>query len=356
MKKVLILFGGVSSEHEVSCVSASYVINNIPRDKYEVIALGITKGGEWFLFSGDASLLPDDKWIKSGECKKAVISPDRDDHGIIVFDGDKIEKIHIDACFPVLHGKNGEDGTMQGLLEISGIPYVGCNTLSCAVCMDKEFTNTLADAAKINQAKWLYTTCYDYNKAPGEFIKNAIEYLGFPIFVKPANAGSSVGISKVQNENELRVGIDKAFSFDKKVVLEEFIDGFEVECAVIGNLEPMASAVGQIISCNDFYDYDAKYLTDSKLLIPADLSIDKQNEVRAAAVKAYCVLNCTGLSRVDFFVDRKSGEVIFNEINTIPGFTSISMYPKLMEQSGVPYPKLLDKLFKLAIERADNNK
>lgn len=354
MKRVLVLFGGVSSEHEVSCMSASSVINNIPHDKYEVVAIGITKSGEWLLFDGDISLLPDDKWLTSEKCKKAVISPDRSDHGIIVFDNDKINKIHIDACFPVLHGKNGEDGTMQGLLEIAGIPYVGCNVLSCAVCMDKEFTNTLADAADIKQAKWCSITSHEYKKSQAAFLNKAADYLGFPIFVKPANAGSSVGISKAKNENELRDAIDKAFLFDKKVVLEEFIDGFEVECAVIGNTEAMASAIGQIVSCNEFYDYDAKYLTDSTLLIPADLPIDKQNEVRAAAVKAYTALNCTGLSRIDFFVERKSGEVVFNEINTIPGFTSISMYPKLMEQSGVPYPKLLDKLFKLAIERADN--
>lgn len=353
MKKVLVLFGGVSSEHEVSCISASYVINNIPRDKYEVCAVGITKGGEWFLFEGDSSLLPNDKWLSSN-CKKAIISPDRSDHGVIVFDNGSIEKIYIDVCFPVLHGKNGEDGTMQGLLEISGIPYVGCSTLSCSVCMDKEFTNTLADAAKIKQAKWLHINKYAYNKASGEFIKRAKDYLGFPIFVKPANAGSSVGITKALNENDLKNGIDKAFQYDCKVVLEEFIDGFEVECAVIGNREPMASAIGQILSCNEFYDYDAKYLTDSKLLIPADLPVEKQNEIRAAAVTAYNVLNCTGLSRVDFFVDRKNGNVIFNEINTIPGFTSISMYPKLMEQSGIPYPKLLDRLFKLAIERSEN--
>lgn len=354
MKKVLVLFGGVSSEYEVSCVSAYNVINHIPHDKYEVYAIGITKDGEWFLFDGDAALLPDDKWLECGNCKKAVISPDRNDHGIIIFDDEKIKKIHIDACFPVLHGKNGEDGTMQGLLEISGIPYIGCNTLSAAVCMDKEFTNTLADAAGIKQAKWLHTNEYSYAKASEEFVKKAVDYLGFPIFVKPANAGSSVGISKAVDEAGLKNGIKNAFQYDKKVVLEEFIDGFEVECAVIGNREPMASAVGQILPCNDFYDYDAKYISDSKLLIPADLTLEKQNEVRAVAVAAYTALNCTGLSRVDFFVDRKNGDVIFNEINTMPGFTQISMYPKLMEQSGVPYPKLLDKLFKLAIERSEN--
>ena len=350
MKKVLVLFGGVSSEHDVSCVSASYVVSNIPRDKYEVCPLGITKEGEWFLFEGDVSLLPEDKWIKSGKCTKALLSPDRKDHGITVFRESGPEKIHIDVCFPVMHGKNGEDGTIQGLLELSGIPYVGCGVLASSVCMDKAVTNTLADQAGIAQAKWLATDVNEYRENCTEFIKKAEATLGYPIFVKPANAGSSVGITKAHDESELREALEKAFSCDRKAVLEEFVDGFEVECAVIGNYRPMASCIGQIISCNEFYDYTAKYVSDSRLLIPAELPEDKQNEVRKDAVRAFKTLGCTGLSRVDFFVRKSDGRVMFNEINTIPGFTSISMFPKLMEQSGVPYPKLLDKLFKLAAE------
>lgn len=352
MKKVLVVFGGVSSEHDVSCVSASNVIENIPRDKYEVFAIGITKGGEWFLYEGEPSLLPQDKWLSSGKCVKAVISPDRDDRGILVFRKDRVEKITIDVVFPVMHGKNGEDGTIQGLLELAGIPFVGCDALSSACCMDKAVTNTLADSQGIRQAKWLSIIKQNYIKDGSAFIDKAIEYLGFPIFVKPANAGSSVGISKANDEKTLREAIDKAFLQDRKVVLEEFVDGYEVECAVLGNYEPMPTVVGQIIPANEFYDYEAKYNDDnSRLLIPADLSLEKQEEVREAAVKAYNALGCSGLSRVDFFVTKKDGVVMFNEINTIPGFTSISMYPKLSEQSGIPYPKLLDRLFKLAQEK-----
>ncbi|MEG2719917.1 MAG: D-alanine--D-alanine ligase family protein [Oscillospiraceae bacterium] len=354
MKKVLVIFGGVSSEHDVSTVSASNVIDNIPCKSYEVYSIGITKDGEWYLYEGKSSLLPNDKWVESGKCTKAIISPDRADGGILVFRKSGIEKIKIDAVFPVLHGKNGEDGAIQGFLELAGIPFVGCDMLSSACSMDKAITNTLADDAKISQAKWRAIDEYNYKKSQKEFVDEAIEYLGFPIFVKPANAGSSVGITKAKDKKELINGIDVAFSCDRKIVLEEFIDGVEVECAVIGNNEPMASVVGEIIPENDFYDYESKYESSiSKLYIPARLSLEKQNEVRTAAVAAFTALSCSGLSRVDFFVRKSDGEVIFNEINTIPGFTEISMYPKLMEQSGVPYPKLLDRLFKLAIARKE---
>lgn len=351
MKNVLVLFGGFSSEHEISCVSASYVINNIPRESYTVYTIGISKEGEWFLYEGDTALLDGDRWLDSGKCVKAVLSPDRTDHGILVFRGSTAERIHIDVCFPVLHGKNGEDGTMQGLLEIAGIPCVGCGTLSSAMCMDKAVTNMVADAMGVRQAKWLAIERSAYAKAQSAFINRAAEYLQYPIFVKPANAGSSIGISKAQDEQALRAAVELAFSYDKKIVLEAFVDGFEVECAVLGNEEPMASAVGQIIPCNSFYDYEAKYQAESRLLIPAELPPERQNEVREAAVEIYKALGCRGLARVDFFVEKDSGKVVFNEINTIPGFTPISMYPKLLEQSGVPYPKLLDRLFKLAAER-----
>ena len=239
MKKVLVLFGGVSSEHDVSCVSASYVVSNIPRDKYEVCPLGITKEGEWFLFEGDVSLLPEDKWIKSGKCTKALLSPDRKDHGITVFRESGPEKIHIDVCFPVMHGKNGEDGTVQGLLQLAQIPYVGCDATSSGVCMDKAVANAVADAFGINQAKWCAFTQYDFNKNRQECIDTAVYKLGFPIFVKPANAGSSVGITKAHDIPELIEAMNVAFNEDKKAVLEEFIDGHEVECAVLGMQFPL---------------------------------------------------------------------------------------------------------------------
>ena len=351
MKKVLVIFGGASSEYEVSLNSASSVIKNIPGDKYEVLKMGITRQGEWFLFSGSADDLPGDKWLADpSKLTPAVVSPDRACHGIIRTATGETEKI--DVIFPVLHGKNGEDGTIQGLFQLSGIPYVGCDTLGSAVCMDKAMTNTIADCYGIAQAKWRATDRYSYRKAPEKTLDDVIGYLGFPIFVKPANAGSSVGITKAGSREELAKAIETAFEHDKKVVFEEGIDGYEVECAVLGNEEPVASVIGEIVPCNDFYDYDAKYLANrTELHIPARLPAEKSEEVREAACRAYRALGCAGMARVDFFVRKSDGAVLLNEPNTLPGFTSISMYPKLFEASGVPYSELLDRLICLAAER-----
>ena len=352
MKKALIIFGGASSEHFVSCVSASYVISHIPTDKYDVVTVGITRDGEWYLYEGDVSLLPEDKWLTSGKCTKAVLSPDRKDKSLIVFRENKIEKIKIDVAFPVLHGKNGEDGTIQGLFELSGIPYVGSDCCSSACCMDKAITNTLADSAGICQAKWLSCVAEKYRDIKDSFLKKAEEYLGYPIFVKPANAGSSVGVSKAVDRASLEKAMEVAFKEDRKVVLEEFIDGYEVECAVLGNRDARAMSVGQIKPANEFYDYEAKYENDnSELYIPAHIPEETMEEVRRTAVRAYTVLGCSGLSRVDFFVTKKDGRVVFNEINTIPGFTPISMYAKLCEHSGISYSQLVDRLLMLAQER-----
>lgn len=352
MKKALIIFGGASSEHFVSCVSASYVISNIPTDKYDVVTVGITRDGEWYLYEGDVSLLPEDKWLTSGKCTKAVLSPDRKDKSLIVFRDDKVEKIKIDVAFPVLHGKNGEDGTIQGLFELSGIPYVGSDCCSSACCMDKAITNTLADSAEICQAKWLSCIKEEYSDIKDEFLKKAEDYLGYPIFVKPANAGSSVGVSKAVDRASLEKAMEVAFKEDRKVVLEEFIDGFEVECAVLGNADAQAMTVGQIKPANEFYDYEAKYENDnSELYIPAHIPEETIEEVRRMAVRVYKELGCSGLSRVDFFVTKKDGRVVFNEINTIPGFTPISMYAKLCEYSGISYSQLVDRLLMLAQER-----
>lgn len=350
-KKVLVLFGGVSSEHEVSLVSASSVISRIPADKYDIKAMGITRDGRFLLYSGDPALLPESRWLEDeSKLEKAIISCDRSHHGIIHLESGEIE--YIDVVFPVLHGKNGEDGTMQGLLEISGIPYVGCDTASSAICMDKAVTNAMADFVGIPQAKWAAFGEAAYYAEKNALLRDAAEKLGFPIFVKPANAGSSVGISMASDMAELEKACDLAFTHDKKVVLEESIVGYEVECAVLGNEDPVASIPGEIVACNDFYDYDAKYLANkSELHIPARLSAEKLEEVRKTAIKAYSALGCAGLARVDFFVRKSDGLVMLNETNTIPGFTSISMYPKLFEASGIPYSELLDKLINYAIER-----
>lgn len=352
MKKALIIFGGASSEHFVSCVSAAYVISNIPTDKYDVVTVGITRDGEWYLYEGDVSLLPEDKWLESGKITKAVLSPDRKDKSLIVFRDGKAEKIKIDVAFPVLHGKNGEDGTIQGLFELSGIPYVGSDCCSSACCMDKAITNTLADSAEIAQAKWLSCIKEEYQSIKDGFLKKAEEYLGYPIFVKPANAGSSVGVSKAVDRASLEKAMETAFNEDRKVVLEEFIDGYEVECAVLGNADAQAMTVGQIKPANEFYDYEAKYENDnSELYIPAHIPEETIEEVRKTAVRVYKELGCSGLSRVDFFVTKKDGRVVFNEINTIPGFTPISMYAKLCEYSGISYSQLVDRLLMLAQER-----
>ncbi len=352
MKKVLVLFGGVSSEHDVSLNSASSVIKNIPAEKYEVIPMGITKDGRCYIYNGSPDMLPDGKWLADKEnLEPAVISSDRAHHGIIrLGNGAEIERI--DVVFPVLHGKNGEDGTMQGLLEIAGIPYVGCGTAASSACMDKAVTNALADFYGIPQAKWVAFDKHAYSGDKAALLANAAEKLGFPIFVKPANAGSSVGISKAKNLEELEAACEKAFEHDKKLVLEEGVVGMEVEVAVLGNEEPAASVVGEVVPCNEFYDYDAKYLAnESELHIPARLPEEKLKAVQAQAIRAYRALGCEGFTRVDFFVRTSDGEIMLNEPNTIPGFTSISMYPKLWAASGVPYSELLDKLIELAMEK-----
>jgi D-alanine-D-alanine ligase len=344
-----VLFGGASSEHDVSCVSAKGILSNIDKEKYNIVMLGITKNGEWYLFDDDIEMLPNDKWLNSPSLKKAYIVPDSSVGGIVTADG---ETIKLDVVFPVLHGKNGEDGTVQGLLQLAQIPYVGCNATASGSCMDKAVTNAVADAFGIDQAKWHTFTEYEYQKDADKCLDAAIEKLGFPIFVKPANAGSSVGISKAHDRNELKDGIEIAFKEDKKVVLEEFIDGFEVECAVLGNDEPVAAEVGQIVAAAEFYDFDAKYNNpESELHIPALISKEKRDEVRQAAIGAYKALGCEGLSRCDFFVTKGDERVLLNEINTIPGQTPISMYPKLFEAVGVPYAELIDRLINLAIER-----
>ena len=349
-RTVAILFGGVSSEYEVSLLSATSVIRNTPAEKYDIIMLGITKDGRWLRYCGPTELIAEDKWAEAQYVAPAFISPDRSHHGLIVQGKGDNEVIRLDAVFPVLHGKNGEDGTIQGLFEIAGIPYVGCGPLSSAMCMDKAVTHTILSDAGIPQAKWetLWRGGYSFAKAELSLAAK----LNYPMFVKPANAGSSVGISKAHNPAELEAAISLAFGHDDKVVVEEFIDGFEIESAVLGNDEPFVSVLGEIVPCNEFYDYDAKYTNAAtQLFIPARISEEATSEVRTTAAKAYIALGCSGLARIDFFVKRDGSGIILNEPNTIPGFTNISMYPKLMEASGVPYSKLIDKLFTLAIEK-----
>lgn len=352
MKNLLVIFGGCSSEYPVSLRSSASVLRNIDKSKYNVITLGITRQGGWYLYTGDIDSIENDLWYQDDLTTPAVLSPDKNDKALIVLnDMGAYEKIKIDVIFPVLHGKNGEDGTIQGIFELSGIPYVGCGLLASAMCMDKAVTNTLADEAGIDGAKWAAFTEAQYKS--GKIDLNAIENkLGYPIFVKPANAGSSVGITKAHNHSELLVALDIAFENDYKAVLEETLVGREIECAVMGNEEPVASCIGEILPTAEFYDFDAKYVDNSTgLAIPADLPVETSEKVRAAAVNAYLTMGCRGLSRVDFFLCN-DGRICLNEINTLPGFTSISMFPKLFSQVGIPYSELIDKLIEYAEECA----
>lgn len=348
---VAVLFGGASSEHEVSRVSASSVIKNIPGEKYKVYPLGITKSGQWYYYFGDIEDIESGKWEQSDRKTPCLISPNTSYKGLLLLKEGTFEPLPLDAVFPVLHGKNGEDGTMQGLLEISQIPYVGCNTASSAVCMDKALANCIFDYVGINQAKWFAAALHEIKKDLEQVAARAERELGYPVFVKPANTGSSVGISKAKNKQQLTDAIAVALQHDSKVVFEEAIDGIEVEVAVLGNHEPIASVVGEITPANEFYDYEAKYVADSVLTIPARIDKQTEEKVRQTAVKAFLALGCRGLARVDFFVRKKDGAVLLNEVNTIPGFTSISMYPKLFEACGIPYPELLDRLITLAITK-----
>ena len=352
VKNLLVIFGGCSSEYSVSLRSAASVLRNLDSSKYNVITLGITKDGAWYLYNGDVDSIENDCWFNDEDTTPAILSPDKNDKALIVLnDMGAYEKIAIDVIFPVLHGKNGEDGTIQGIFELAGIPYVGCGLLASGMCMDKAVTNTLADAAGIDGAKWAAFTETEYRE--GRVNLAAIEEkLGYPIFVKPANAGSSVGISKAHNHMELLAALDIAFQNDYKAVLEETLVGREIECAVMGNTQPVASCIGEILPTAEFYDFDAKYIDNSTgLAIPADLPESVSEKVRAAAVNAYRTLGCEGLSRVDFFLCN-DGRICLNEINTLPGFTSISMFPKLFGQVGIPYAELLDRLIEYAGERA----
>lgn len=348
---VCILFGGISPEHEVSLRSAESVLNNMDTEKYNIFPVGITKQGQWILFGGtDYSELPTGQWQTNPDNCRAVLSPVRGD-GLLCFAGDTVSRQPVDVVFPVLHGENGEDGAMQGLLQMAGIPYVGSHVSASAVAMDKTLTKLVMDNEGITQAAWLLVRNSDLQKNMDEITANVEMKFSYPVFVKPAGTGSSVGVSKAADREQLKQALIKAGQYDEKILVEEFIDGHEVEIAVLGNDSPVASVVGEIDSGAEFYDYDAKYVTDTSVAyIPARIDEAVAEELREKAVRVYRAIGCRGLSRVDFFVTRKDGKVVFNEINTIPGFTSISMYPKLFVASGIPYGELVDQLLQLAME------
>ena len=353
MKKlnVCVLFGGISPEHAVSLRSAESVLNNMDSKKYNVFPVGITREGKWLLFGAkDYALLPDGVWQSHADNKPATISPVRG-QGLLIFEEDRVTTQSIDVVFPVLHGENGEDGAMQGLLQMAGIPYVGPHVASSAVAMDKTLTKLVVDNAGVPQAAWQLVRSSEMKNRMEPILDDLEARFTYPMFVKPAGTGSSVGVSKASDRVTLEAALLAAGAFDEKILVEEFICGREVEVAVLGNGNPVASICGEIDSGADFYDYDSKYITDtSTAYIPARIPEDVAEQVREAAVKVYSVVGCQGLSRVDFFVTFEENRVVFNEINTLPGFTSISMYPKLFAASGIPYGELIDQLLQLALE------
>ena len=348
---ILIICGGQSAEHEVSLQSTNNVLSAINRDKYDVILVGIDKGGKWnrydpgnFLTDADD---PDKIALSNTGEEVALVSENKKGY-LVSLDGTG-ENTAIDACFPVLHGSFGEDGAIQGLLKMVNIPCVGCDITGSAVCMDKNATKRLLKEAGIPVAEALTFSITD--KETIDF-KTVQKKLGIPLFIKPANLGSSVGINKAKNEEEFYRFVEEAFKYDNQIIIEEFIKGREIECAVLGNENPKASVPGEIIPQMEFYSYEAKYLDSkgAKLQAPVDLDDKTVKEVQELAVKSFKVLCAKGMARADFFLT-EDGRLLVNELNTIPGFTKISMYPRLWELSGIPYPELIEKLIDLAIER-----
>ena len=351
--RIGVIFGGRSGEHEVSLRSAESVINAMDKARYEVVPIGITKEGRWLISANAAALLPE-AVMSSNSHRQVAIIGDPTRQGLTRLDDRErlLSSEPLDAVFPVLHGTYGEDGTIQGLLEMAGVPYVGCGVLASAAGMDKVAMKQLFERAGLTliEYDWFLRSAWEEN--PDVVMKRINRSLGFPVFVKPANLGSSVGISKAANKRELRDAIDDAARYDRKVVVERAVDGREIEVSILGNEHPMASLPGEIITGHEFYDYEDKYIdTTSRTEVPAKLPKKIIDRIQRDGIRAFQAIDGSGLARVDFFVEGGTNRVIINEINTMPGFTSISMYPKLWEASGIPYSELIDRLIQLAIER-----
>ncbi len=342
MKKIIVvLFGGCSSEYAVSLQSAYAVLAHINRKKYEVIPLGITRKGDWFRYNGPYERIEKDEWHEDGNnCVKAYISPDRSVHGVMEFDKGRWKSMSVDAVFPVLHGKNGEDGTIQGLVELAGIPLIGCNTLSSALGMDKHRAHLLAEKAGMEVPKAVVLT----KVLPEEELFLLTKELSYPVFVKPVRAGSSFGVTKVLEKDELKNAVKLAFEYDAEVIIEQNIEGFEVGCAVCGKEELLAGRVDEIELCDGFFDFTEKYtLKTSKIHMPARIDEDTEKRIRECAKIIYKALGCSGFTRVDMFLTPEKN-IIFNEVNTIPGFTSHSRYPNMMKGIGLSFGELVERL------------
>lgn len=344
-----IVFGGRSGEHEVSLKSARSVMDALNKDRYEIVPIGITKGGRW-LTDGDPLRTLESMPSATAQGSEGArdcgsrreLLPGVDANGIA----------NVDVVFPVLHGPYGEDGTVQGLFELAGIPYVGAGVLGSALAMDKVAMKAVFSAGGLPSADFVPVMRSEWSEQPRSVCVRVEQRIGYPCFVKPANLGSSVGVTKVHTAAELPAALDLAARYDRKMLVEKAINAREIECSVLGNDHPVASLPGEVIPRREFYDYEAKYHDDAtQLIVPADLPAGKVAEIQELAVRAFMVLDCAGMARADFFVDRVTGQVYINELNTIPGFTAVSMYPRMWAASGLPFPELLDRVIQLAFER-----
>lgn len=347
---VVVLFGGNSPEHVISRASAAFITDTLRAcDEFEVVTVGITREGGWFLYEGETDGMRNGCWERDSTLVPVCLTPDSTRRVLHVMGRDAIEP---DCIFPVLHGQNGEDGRLQGMLEMAGIPFVGCGMLASALAMDKGMANHLFDAYGIPQTKWLCLTRAEYDRDPQGAVHWIERDLSYPVFVKPANAGSSIGISSASSRDELEAALVQAFRYDRRLVLEEAVVGRELEIAALGNYEEvMLSCAGEIVPDRAFYDFDAKYCdSDSKLIIPAELTDRQRSELRELARRVYFALDLYGLSRIDFFLAR-DGHFLINEVNTIPGFVEISMYPKLFAAVGIPAETLVRRLIDYAMSR-----
>lgn len=340
-----VLFGGCSTEYEVSLQSAYAVISHLNPEKYEVHLVGITREGTWLYYTGDREQIPTDTWV-STDCLPAMLSPNPADHGLYLFRGGELSLLHLDAVFPVLHGKNGEDGTVQGLCELAGIPLVGCGMKSSMLGMDKYLAHTLVSLSGIEVPK---SVLFEKMPTAAEQFSRT-RHLTYPLFVKPVKAGSSFGITKIDSPAQLDAAIALAFSHDDCVTVEEAIPGFEVGCAVLGNSHLTLGEVDEIELCDGFFDYTEKYtLKTSRIHMPARIDEAARNRIQETAARIYRILCCKGFARVDMFLT-PDGRIVFNEVNTIPGFTSHSRYPSMLKGIGMTYEEILDTLIRLAVE------
>lgn len=347
---VALIFGGKSGEHEVSLLSSASIYKHINKDKYNVLTIGITKDGKWMYYEGNEENIKSGEWVNLANKNVEInLVPSGNKEIGVLFEDGRVEKI--DVLFPVLHGPYGEDGTIQGLFEISQIPYVGCGVLASSVGMDKLICKKVFTEIGLPQVNYTDTNRWSFNKDEEGQLDKIEGQLNYPIFVKPANLGSSVGISKTNNREELLEGINEALQYDSRIVLEQGINAREIEVAVLGNDQVEASIAGEIKPAKDFYDYEDKYINGASTYeIPASISEEDMENIRKMAIEAFKGIDGKGLSRVDFFIDKNSGEIFINEINTLPGFTNISMYPKMWEATGLEYHNLIDELIKLAID------